>query len=162
MDRVLQKASRQTADQSQGIVSTRSDWQLRAPFFFLFGQNFIRIACFKSLRFVLLQGIYVLHDYAFRWFQHFSSATNAPEEAAIHTHFPCGLIRGMLSSLGIKAAVRAEVPALPKCAPRVICPLMLAAFHSSLFLNPVYLRMSSFYDTTPGSFTISVTNRANA
>lgn len=159
---MFQKTGRQVADQPQGIISTRSYGQLCA-------HSSSSLTIFSSESFpwylicsVSLQGIYVLHDYAFRWFQHFSSATNAPEEAAIHTHFPCGLIRGMLSSLGIKASVRAEVPALPKCTPHVVCPLPRSLHSIPACFNQVSLRMSSFYDTTPGSFTISVTNRANA
>ena len=61
------------------------------------------------------KGIYVLHDNNFRWLQRLSSATSLPEEATVYTHFPAGVIRGMLHSFGIRATVLAQVPSLPKC-----------------------------------------------
>ena len=44
-----------------------------------------------------------------------SMATNAEAVARAQTHlyFPCGIIRGVLSSLGIKATVQAETNELP-------------------------------------------------
>jgi hypothetical protein len=61
------------------------------------------------------KGIYVLHDNHFRWLHRVSSATTLPEEGVVFTHFPCGLIRGVLNGCGIRATVRADIPTLPKC-----------------------------------------------
>lgn len=44
-----------------------------------------------------------------------SMASNAEAiaRAQAHLYFPCGIIRGVLSSLGIKATVQAETNELP-------------------------------------------------
>ena len=57
----------------------------------------------------------MLTDNKFRPFQRMSMANGA--EAAVraqpHLYFPCGIIRGTLSNLGIKATIKAEVQELP-------------------------------------------------
>jgi len=65
------------------------------------------------------KGTYVLHDFRFRWLTRFSSWTlteaQLRNEALHYTHFACGLIRGALFNLGMKATVQAQCPALPAC-----------------------------------------------
>ena len=80
----------------------------------------------------LLQGTYVLQDTKFRWLEHMSvdpsldgssneensvaSAENKAAEAmSMHLYFPCGIIRGALSNLGINCAVSADISSLPAC-----------------------------------------------
>ncbi|EHY57298.1 hypothetical protein HRR83_002789 [Exophiala dermatitidis] len=61
------------------------------------------------------RGVFVLTDTRFRPFARMSMAN--PAEAIVraqpHLFFPCGIIRGVLSSLGIKATVQAETTELP-------------------------------------------------
>ncbi|KAK5100128.1 hypothetical protein LTR70_003320 [Exophiala xenobiotica] len=61
------------------------------------------------------RGVYVLTDNKFRPFSRMSMQTS--QEATIraqpHLIFPCGIIRGVLSSLGMKATVQAETTDLP-------------------------------------------------
>jgi hypothetical protein len=42
-----------------------------------------------------------------------ASGAEAVARAQVHLFFPCGIIRGVLSSLGIKATVQAETNELP-------------------------------------------------
>lgn len=42
-----------------------------------------------------------------------ASNAEAIARAQAHLYFPCGIIRGVLSSLGIKATVQAETNELP-------------------------------------------------
>jgi len=51
----------------------------------------------------------------FRPFSRMSMANRAEAvlKAQPHLYFPCGIIRGALSSLGIKATVQAETTELP-------------------------------------------------
>lgn len=63
----------------------------------------------------IVQGVYVLTDNKFRLLSRMSMHTS--QEAVIraqpHLIFPCGIIRGVLSSLGVKATVQAETTELP-------------------------------------------------
>ncbi|KAI9335935.1 BET3 family protein [Obelidium mucronatum] len=63
------------------------------------------------------RGVYVLTDNNFKWFQRMAgaSAAETAQLAFPHAAFPCGLIRGALSSLGVSSVVLAEVSALPQC-----------------------------------------------
>lgn len=57
----------------------------------------------------------MLTDSKFRPFSRMSmaSGSEAIARAQPHLYFPCGIIRGVLSSLGIKATVQAETTELP-------------------------------------------------
>ena len=61
------------------------------------------------------QGVFVLTDGKFRPFSRMSMHTS--QEAVIraqsHLIFPCGIIRGVLFSLGLNATVQAETSDLP-------------------------------------------------
>ncbi|KAK5278501.1 hypothetical protein LTR20_001192 [Exophiala xenobiotica] len=61
------------------------------------------------------RGVFVLTDSKFRPFARMSMTTHteAIVRAQPHLYFPCGIIRGVLSSLGIKATVQAETTELP-------------------------------------------------
>lgn len=61
------------------------------------------------------RGIYVLTDNSFRPFARMSmpSRTEAVSGAQPFLWFPCGVIRGALASMGINAAVQAEISELP-------------------------------------------------
>ncbi|KIV85186.1 hypothetical protein, variant [Exophiala sideris] len=61
------------------------------------------------------RGVFVLTDNKFRPFSRMSMTTHteAIARAQAHLYFPCGIIRGVLSSLGIKATVQAETTELP-------------------------------------------------
>ncbi|EXJ80354.1 hypothetical protein A1O1_08498 [Capronia coronata CBS 617.96] len=61
------------------------------------------------------RGVFVLTDSRFRPFSRMSMANpaEAVARAQPHLYFPCGIIRGVLSSLGIKATVQAETTELP-------------------------------------------------
>ncbi|TPX68445.1 hypothetical protein CcCBS67573_g07187 [Chytriomyces confervae] len=63
------------------------------------------------------RGVYVLTDSSFKWFSRMSAdvAAETPQLALVHSAFPCGLIRGALSSLGVSSSVVAEVAAVPQC-----------------------------------------------
>jgi len=61
------------------------------------------------------KGIYVLHDFQFRWLYRVSCADNVGEKAKIYTSFACGVIRGALSNLGINCSVKADINRLPGC-----------------------------------------------
>lgn len=80
-----------------------------------------------------MQGVFVLQDNRFRWLVRISldnpsvdgpaleSSTNAnaaktSQAAGQYLYFPCGLIRGALTNLGVTCAVSAEVSTLPACA----------------------------------------------
>lgn len=82
---------------------------------------------------LMLQGTFVLQDNKFRWLARMSvdpssdngnsvedsSAPTAENKAAqamsMHLYFPCGIIRGALSNLGIPCAVSADISNLPAC-----------------------------------------------
>ncbi|OAP56991.1 hypothetical protein AYL99_09103 [Fonsecaea erecta] len=61
------------------------------------------------------RGVFVLTDNKFRPLTRMSMANHAEalQRARPHLFFPCGVIRGVLSSLGIKATVQAETIELP-------------------------------------------------
>ncbi|GAA0149303.1 hypothetical protein Leryth_022962 [Lithospermum erythrorhizon] len=78
------------------------------------------------------RGTFVLQDNRFRWLSHMSidpsvdtsasiqdPATMAENKAAqavgMHLYFPCGIIRGALSNLGIQCAVSADISSFPTC-----------------------------------------------
>ncbi|KAJ4719563.1 trafficking protein particle complex subunit 6B [Melia azedarach] len=77
------------------------------------------------------RGTFVLQDNRFRWLSRISidpslesaesqdSSTPAESKAAqassMHLYFPCGIIRGALSNLGIPCAVSADISNLPAC-----------------------------------------------
>jgi hypothetical protein len=80
----------------------------------------------------LLQGVFVLQDNRFRWLTRISvdtvpltgiqnettiaaNAARASQAAGQYLYFPCGLIRGALTNLGVACAVSAEVATLPAC-----------------------------------------------
>eukprot|EP00456_Euglypha_rotunda_P049507 TRINITY_DN39716_c0_g1_i3.p1 TRINITY_DN39716_c0_g1~~TRINITY_DN39716_c0_g1_i3.p1 ORF type:complete len:153 (+),score=30.86 TRINITY_DN39716_c0_g1_i3:141-599(+) len=53
------------------------------------------------------RGIYVLHDFNFRWLARLSYPTNVAEEAKPYTFLACGVIKGALQNLGINEIGRA-------------------------------------------------------
>lgn len=63
------------------------------------------------------KGVYVMHDTKFRWLQRFSGsdATVVRTAAERYLCFPCGIIRGVLYSLGVDSVVTAEVSSVPSC-----------------------------------------------
>uniref|UniRef100_A0A3Q0RXY4 Trafficking protein particle complex subunit 6B n=1 Tax=Amphilophus citrinellus TaxID=61819 RepID=A0A3Q0RXY4_AMPCI len=61
------------------------------------------------------QGIYVLQDNKFRFLSHLSAGKQYLEHAPKYLAFTCGLVRGGLSSLGVKSIVTAEVSVMPSC-----------------------------------------------
>ncbi|KAM7272524.1 hypothetical protein ACFE04_027187 [Oxalis oulophora] len=75
------------------------------------------------------RGTFVLQDNRFRWLTRLSidssadttedsegSTENKTEQvASMHLYFPCGIIRGALSNLGIPCAVSADISNLPAC-----------------------------------------------
>ncbi|KAG0590457.1 hypothetical protein M758_1G108700 [Ceratodon purpureus] len=79
------------------------------------------------------KGVFVLQDNRFRWLTRISvdalpttgaqnesavaaNAARASQAAGQYLYFPCGLIRGALTNLGVPCAVSAEVTTLPACA----------------------------------------------
>ncbi|XP_073000899.1 uncharacterized protein [Typha latifolia] len=80
-----------------------------------------------------LRGTFVLQDNNFQWLtfmpsnptledmdasQHESSPTpdsKIAQTACLHLCFPCGIIQGALSNLGIRCAVSADISNLPAC-----------------------------------------------
>lgn len=79
-----------------------------------------------------LQGTFVLQDNRFRWLAHMSvdpsvetsgsiqdpsamAENKAAQAIGLHLYFPCGIIRGALSNLGIPCAVSADISNLPAC-----------------------------------------------
>lgn len=98
-----------------------------------------------------LQGVFVLQDNRFRWLTHISldspiyngdgvslenSLTNnavmAARSAGQYLYFPCGLIRGALTNLGVPCDVSAEVASLPAC--KCVELFILISFASIRFL----------------------------
>ncbi|XP_073003803.1 uncharacterized protein [Typha latifolia] len=81
------------------------------------------------------RGTFVLQDNCFRWLTRVSidqsventnasqenssestSDNNAAQAANMHLYFPCGILRGALTNLGIPCAVTADISNLPACA----------------------------------------------
>ncbi|GMI65087.1 hypothetical protein like AT3G05000 [Hibiscus trionum] len=75
------------------------------------------------------RGTFVLQDNNFRWLTRMA-VNQSPENGAsgepsimadekvvesMHLYFPCGIIRGVLSNLGIPCAVSADISNLPAC-----------------------------------------------
>mmetsp|Transcript_13834 Transcript_13834/g.41184 ORF Transcript_13834/g.41184 Transcript_13834/m.41184 type:complete len:156 (+) Transcript_13834:595-1062(+) len=62
------------------------------------------------------RGVFVLKDYSFRWLAHLSHGDEAKLRAAAARllRFPCGLLKGALANLGLRASVSAD-PAPPAC-----------------------------------------------
>jgi hypothetical protein len=59
-----------------------------------------------------------LHDAKFRWLSRISSAStqNAEKRAVKYLIYPCGLIKGALTNLGVPCDVTAEIQGgLPAC-----------------------------------------------
>ncbi|KAF7851729.1 hypothetical protein BT93_L3039 [Corymbia citriodora subsp. variegata] len=71
------------------------------------------------------RGTFVLQDNRFRWLSRMSiepsletgqeGDNKATEAMSMHLYFPCGIIRGALSNLGIPCAVSADISSLPAC-----------------------------------------------
>eukprot|EP00252_Welwitschia_mirabilis_P009036 TRINITY_DN21324_c0_g1_i1.p1 TRINITY_DN21324_c0_g1~~TRINITY_DN21324_c0_g1_i1.p1 ORF type:complete len:177 (+),score=26.00 TRINITY_DN21324_c0_g1_i1:250-780(+) len=79
------------------------------------------------------RGTFVLQDNNFRWLTRISIDSNtlstnvsssdavpanegrAAQAAGMYLYFPCGIIRGALTNLGVPCAVSAEVSTLPTC-----------------------------------------------
>ncbi|KAF9931979.1 Trafficking protein particle complex subunit 33 [Linnemannia zychae] len=64
------------------------------------------------------RGVYVLQDNNFRWFNrmaHDQSSVESVKKVTPHLWFPCGILRGILSNLGIASVVVAETSSLPTC-----------------------------------------------
>nr|KAF6267253.1 trafficking protein particle complex 6A [Pipistrellus kuhlii] len=66
------------------------------------------------------QGTYILQDSSFPLLVHVGSGLQYLEEAPKFLAFTCGLLRGTLSTLGIKSLVSASVAALPACKFQVV------------------------------------------
>ncbi|KAF9573827.1 Trafficking protein particle complex subunit 33 [Mortierella alpina] len=64
------------------------------------------------------RGVYVLQDNNFRWFArmaHDQSSAESVKKVTPYLWFPCGILRGILSNLGIASVVVAETSSLPGC-----------------------------------------------
>nr|XP_043623374.1 trafficking protein particle complex subunit 6B-like [Erigeron canadensis] len=71
------------------------------------------------------KGTFVLQDNKFRWLSHMSvdspvdistvSENKTAQATSMHLKFPCGIIKGALSTLGIICAVSADTSQLPAC-----------------------------------------------
>ncbi|XP_022154611.1 trafficking protein particle complex subunit 6B [Momordica charantia] len=75
------------------------------------------------------RGTFVLQDNRFRWLTRMSvdpsqsesqdtsadGESKAAQATSMHLYFPCGIIRGALSNLGIPCAVSADISNLPAC-----------------------------------------------
>ncbi|KAK4746164.1 hypothetical protein SAY87_012476 [Trapa incisa] len=74
------------------------------------------------------RGTFVLQDNHFRWLSRMSIESSpemvvsspdgedkASQAMSMHLYFPCGIIRGALSNLGIPCAVSADISSLPAC-----------------------------------------------
>lgn len=64
------------------------------------------------------KGIYVLQDNKFKWFLRMSGNNGgaaAAQRAQPYIWLPCGIIRGILGSFGVRSVVVAETLGLPQC-----------------------------------------------
>ncbi|CAN1838142.1 Trafficking protein particle complex subunit 6B, partial [Linum perenne] len=61
------------------------------------------------------RGTFVLQDNRFRWLGRMSLEDKTAQAMSMYLYFPCGIIRGALSNLGIPCAVSADISALPAC-----------------------------------------------
>ncbi|XP_002736776.1 trafficking protein particle complex subunit 6B-like, partial [Saccoglossus kowalevskii] len=66
------------------------------------------------------QGVYVLQDNRFRLLIQIAAGKQYMEYAPKYLAFPCGLIRGALSNLGMNCIVTAEVTQMPACKFQII------------------------------------------
>ncbi|XP_060042159.1 trafficking protein particle complex subunit 6A isoform X2 [Erinaceus europaeus] len=66
------------------------------------------------------QGTYVLQDNSFPLLVRMASGVQYVDEAPKFLAFPCGLLRGALSTLGIRSLVTASVTTLPACKFQVV------------------------------------------
>uniref|UniRef100_A0A803PT00 Trafficking protein particle complex subunit 6B n=1 Tax=Cannabis sativa TaxID=3483 RepID=A0A803PT00_CANSA len=100
------------------------------------------------------RGTFVLQDTRFRWLSRMSIEPsengdvphNNPEAVTenkstqvtrMHLNFPCGIIRGALSNLGIPCAVSADITNLPACellAPVIFFFLLTMLSNGNIFL----------------------------
>eukprot|EP00457_Paulinella_chromatophora_P011024 gb/GEZN01011147.1/.p1 GENE.gb/GEZN01011147.1/~~gb/GEZN01011147.1/.p1 ORF type:complete len:187 (-),score=35.69 gb/GEZN01011147.1/:525-1085(-) len=63
------------------------------------------------------RGIYVLHDNKFSWI---SKISGTPEQCKPYLAFACGVIKGALSNLGVKASVMVEISPQAACEFRIV------------------------------------------
>lgn len=61
------------------------------------------------------QGVYVLHDNAFRFLTRISQGKQYLELAPRYVAYTCGILRGGLANLGVNCFVTAEVQSMPSC-----------------------------------------------
>ena len=61
------------------------------------------------------QGVYVLQDNRFRFLSQMADSKVNMETMPEFLAFPCGLIRGALTNLGVTCIVTADVTKLPEC-----------------------------------------------
>ncbi|KAL3573574.1 hypothetical protein D5086_024187 [Populus alba] len=91
------------------------------------------------------RGTFVLQDNKFRWLSRMSgdpsveNGTQDPESKAaqamsMYLYFPCGIIRGALSNLGIPCAVSADISSLPAYAVSYCTALLLCVHLKMLYL----------------------------
>ncbi|KAF5193617.1 Trafficking protein particle complex subunit 6b [Thalictrum thalictroides] len=97
------------------------------------------------------RGTFVLQDNRFRWLTRMSidpSETNgntsddpsvatteskSAQSASMHLYFPCGIIRGALTNLGIPCAVSADMSNLPACELVNILQMIVDLFTQSIY-----------------------------
>ncbi|VVA96515.1 unnamed protein product [Arabis nemorensis] len=97
------------------------------------------------------RGTFVLQDNKFRWLSRVSvdpsqemetedpstpGESKAAQAVSMYLYFPCGIIRGVLSNLGIPCAVSADISSLPTC-------LILQQLESSGFIFQLGFMVSS-------------------
>lgn len=78
-----------------------------------------------------------------------TAESKAAQAMSMHLYFPCGIIRGALSNLGIPCAVSADISSLPACAYPSISS-------SSLSLSHTHTRSFFFKDSEEFLFIFSV------
>lgn len=67
------------------------------------------------------------------------SENKAAQITSLHLYFPCGIIRGALSNLGIPCAVSADISNLPACKLRpFFLYLFIIVIFSFLFSNKIF------------------------
>lgn len=59
------------------------------------------------------QGVYVLQDKSFKYLQTVSNSRQYIQDASVFVIFTCGLLRGSLANLGVKAIVTTEIVNVP-------------------------------------------------
>lgn len=88
------------------------------------------VCVFFLTKLFFIQGTFVLQDNKFRWLSRVSiepspeketedpstpGESKAAQAVSMYLYFPCGIIRGVLSNLGITCAVSADISSLPTC-----------------------------------------------